>query len=243
MSRPATTPSARPASPSSSAPLRPTAVRILMEARRGLGCPRPRLLVPVAPAPTRFCRWWSVAFRYESGLRVACPSLRAVAYSRRAWRSCPTRRWRTALTTWAGRIAAGEARLMAYIGEFDERRAWAVDGILSCAHWLSWRLGMGPNAAGERVRVARALRQLPETSRRLPTAGCRSPRCGRSAGSRRPRMSRATSGWPAMPPASNSNGWWRRATPGPQTPQPRRRRSRAEAAGAGADPGVQPLRR
>ncbi len=68
------------------------------------------------------------------------------------------------LTTWAGRIAAGEARLMAYIGEFDERRAWAAAGILSCAHWLSWRLGMGPNAAGERVRVARALRQLPATS-------------------------------------------------------------------------------
>jgi hypothetical protein len=69
-----------------------------------------------------------------------------------------------ALTTWAGRVAAGEARLMAYIGEFDERRAWAVPGVLSCAHWLSRRLGMGQNAAGERVRVARALRQLPETS-------------------------------------------------------------------------------
>src|SRR5674476_219326 len=66
-----------------------------------------------------------------------------------------------ALTTWAGRVAAGEARLLAYIGEFDERRAWAVHGILSCGHWLSWRLGMGPNAASERVRVARALRGLP----------------------------------------------------------------------------------
>jgi hypothetical protein len=53
---------------------------------------------------------------------------------------------------------------MAYIGELDERRAWAVDGILSCVHWLSWRLGMGPNAAGERVRVARALRKLPRIS-------------------------------------------------------------------------------
>ncbi len=52
---------------------------------------------------------------------------------------------------------------MAYIGEFDERRAWAVPGVLSCAHWLSWRLGMGQNAAGERVRVARALRELPAT--------------------------------------------------------------------------------
>src|SRR5689334_21816083 len=69
-----------------------------------------------------------------------------------------------ALTTWAGRVAAGEARLMAYIGEFDERKAWAVPGVLSCAHWLSWRLGMGLNAAGERVRVARALRHLPRTS-------------------------------------------------------------------------------
>ncbi|HEX4016678.1 MAG TPA: DUF222 domain-containing protein [Frankiaceae bacterium] len=68
-----------------------------------------------------------------------------------------------ALTTWAGRVAAGEARLMAYVGEFDERRGWAVYGILSCAHWLSWRLGMGQNAAGERVRVARALRHLPAT--------------------------------------------------------------------------------
>jgi hypothetical protein len=66
------------------------------------------------------------------------------------------------VTTWAGRVAAGEARLLAYIGELDERRAWAVDGILSCVHWLSWRLGMGRNAAGERVRVARALRQLPQ---------------------------------------------------------------------------------
>ncbi len=53
---------------------------------------------------------------------------------------------------------------MAYIGEFDERRAWAVPGVLSCAHWLCWRLGMGQNAAGERVRVARALRRLPATS-------------------------------------------------------------------------------
>ncbi len=71
---------------------------------------------------------------------------------------------RDGLMTWAGRVAAGEARLMAYIGEFDERRAWAVQGVLSCAHWLSWRVGMGQNAAGERVRVARALRHLPATS-------------------------------------------------------------------------------
>ena len=35
--------------------------------------------------------------------------------------------------------------------------------MLSCAHWLSWRLGMGAKSASERVRVARALRGLPQT--------------------------------------------------------------------------------
>ncbi len=33
--------------------------------------------------------------------------------------------------------------------------------MLSCAHWLSWRLGMGLTAAHERVRVARAPQGLP----------------------------------------------------------------------------------
>lgn len=68
------------------------------------------------------------------------------------------------ITTWAGRIAAGEARLLTLIGEYDDRGAWSGPGMLSCAHWLSWKLGMGPVAARERVRVARLLRELPLTS-------------------------------------------------------------------------------
>ncbi len=67
------------------------------------------------------------------------------------------------LSTWAGRIAAGEARLLAYIGELDVRKGWVEDGIVSCQAWLSWRLGMGLSAAYERLRVARALRRLPLT--------------------------------------------------------------------------------
>ena len=62
---------------------------------------------------------------------------------------------------WAGRMAAGEARLLAFLGEFDARQQWA--GFPSCASWLSWRLAIGPKAASEKVRVARALRVLPET--------------------------------------------------------------------------------
>lgn len=70
-----------------------------------------------------------------------------------------------AVLTWAGRIAAGEARLSAYIGELDQREAaWSGPGLLSCAHFLSWKLGLSLTTAHEKVRVARALRQLPLTA-------------------------------------------------------------------------------
>ncbi|HVE98190.1 MAG TPA: DUF222 domain-containing protein [Mycobacteriales bacterium] len=67
------------------------------------------------------------------------------------------------IATWASRVAAGEARLLALIGEFDARDAWSQPGFLSCAHWLSWRIGWGTRAAYEKVKVARALRGLPQT--------------------------------------------------------------------------------
>ena len=65
------------------------------------------------------------------------------------------------ICTWAGRVAAGEAELLRLIAEFDRREAWGGPGLLSCAHWLSWRIGLSPGAARERVRVARALDELP----------------------------------------------------------------------------------
>lgn len=66
------------------------------------------------------------------------------------------------ITTWSGRVAAGEAHQLSLIGEFDRREAWSGPGLLSCAHWLSWRTGLGLTAARERVRVAARLRELPE---------------------------------------------------------------------------------
>ena len=39
---------------------------------------------------------------------------------------------------------------------------WSVQGARSCAHWLAWRLGIELHAARERVRVARALGDLPK---------------------------------------------------------------------------------
>jgi hypothetical protein len=62
----------------------------------------------------------------------------------------------------AGRIAAAEAEQLPWIAEFDRREGWAGTGMLSCAHWLSWRTGLSLGPARQQVRVARRLEELPE---------------------------------------------------------------------------------
>jgi hypothetical protein len=57
-------------------------------------------------------------------------------------------------------LDAATARLLELIREFDARQGWS-SGFRSCAHWLSWRVGLDMGAARERVRVARALENLP----------------------------------------------------------------------------------
>ncbi|MBI1726078.1 MAG: DUF222 domain-containing protein [Candidatus Rokubacteria bacterium] len=57
-------------------------------------------------------------------------------------------------------LDAASARLLELIREFDSRGGWNSD-FRSCAAWLSWRVGLDPGAARERVRVARALGTLP----------------------------------------------------------------------------------
>jgi len=57
-------------------------------------------------------------------------------------------------------LEAATARLLDLIREFDTRGGWNR-GFRSCAHWLSWRVGLDLGAARERVRVARALCNLP----------------------------------------------------------------------------------
>ena len=42
------------------------------------------------------------------------------------------------------------------------RRGWELGGHASCAHWLAARAGLDPGTAREKVRVARALEDLPE---------------------------------------------------------------------------------
>jgi hypothetical protein len=57
-------------------------------------------------------------------------------------------------------LEAATARLLDLIREFDKRDGWN-SGFRSCATWLAWRVGLDIGAARERVRVARALEDLP----------------------------------------------------------------------------------
>src|SRR5438094_1001131 len=63
-------------------------------------------------------------------------------------------------------LEAATARLLDLIREFDARQGWS-NGFTSCAHWLSWRVGLDIGAAREKVRVARALGTLPRLARAL----------------------------------------------------------------------------
>ena len=59
----------------------------------------------------------------------------------------------------ASRIQAATYELLVLIRRFDERGGWS--GFVSCAHWLNWCAGLALGAAREKVRVARALGELP----------------------------------------------------------------------------------
>jgi Domain of unknown function (DUF222)/HNH endonuclease len=63
-------------------------------------------------------------------------------------------------------LDAATARLLELIRDFDARLGWNT-GFRSCAHWLSWRVGLDLGAARERVRVARALATLPRLAQAL----------------------------------------------------------------------------
>lgn len=63
----------------------------------------------------------------------------------------------------AAQLQAATYRLLVMIRDFDERSGWNC-GFRSCAHWLNWRTGLDLGAAREKVRVARALAELPLVS-------------------------------------------------------------------------------
>ncbi len=64
-------------------------------------------------------------------------------------------------------IEAAMHRLLTAIREFDLAAGWHVQGALSCAHWLGWRVSWDLRTARERVRVARKLAELPLVDEQL----------------------------------------------------------------------------
>src|SRR5262245_1996352 len=66
----------------------------------------------------------------------------------------------------SAQLDAATARLLDLIREFDARGGWG-NGFASCAAWLTWRVGLDPGAAREKVRVARALGTLPRLAQAL----------------------------------------------------------------------------
>jgi hypothetical protein len=83
----------------------------------------------------------------------------AVALDRRA----QVARLGEAIAELAARLHAATYELLVLLREFDQRAGWNT-GFLSCAHWLHWRTGIDLGAAREKVRVARALGDLPHVS-------------------------------------------------------------------------------
>ncbi len=71
-----------------------------------------------------------------------------------------------AIAELSAHIDAATYRLLQMVAEFDRNSGWG-EGFKSCAHWLSWRVGWGLGTARERVRVARALEDLPRISEAL----------------------------------------------------------------------------
>jgi len=64
----------------------------------------------------------------------------------------------------AAQIHVATHRLLLKLRDFDAVHGWAGGGFRSTAAWLSWRTGVSPGSAREKVRVARALAYLPRVS-------------------------------------------------------------------------------
>lgn len=66
-------------------------------------------------------------------------------------------------------INAASYELMLLIREFDERAGWLKWGYDSALPWLKWRCDLSTNAARDKLRMAHALKELPQLSQAFST--------------------------------------------------------------------------
>jgi hypothetical protein len=69
-----------------------------------------------------------------------------------------------AIVNLSAKINASTYELLVLIREFDERAGWLKWNLECCSQWLHWRCDLSRSAAREKVRVAHALKGLPEIS-------------------------------------------------------------------------------
>jgi hypothetical protein len=72
---------------------------------------------------------------------------------------------------WEGsaNLTAAEHDWLLAVAEFDRRRGWERWECHSCAHWLSWQVGLDIRAAREKVRVGHALVRFPAIAAAMAT--------------------------------------------------------------------------
>ena len=73
----------------------------------------------------------------------------------------PLERLEAEITTLAGHLAAAECRWLLFVAEYDRREGWSQWGCWCASQWLGWKCGLARRSAQEKVRVARALVDLP----------------------------------------------------------------------------------
>jgi len=61
-------------------------------------------------------------------------------------------------------INTANYELMVLIREFDERSGWRRWSFTNCVSWLKWRCELSHNAARDKLRIAHALKDLPQMS-------------------------------------------------------------------------------
>jgi hypothetical protein len=91
---------------------------------------------------------------------MACAALPNPEANLRKWRAFEELEAR--ITELWGHLNAATYRFLMLVAEFDREQAYERHGLVNTAQWLNWQCGIGAVAAREKVRVARALEQLPE---------------------------------------------------------------------------------
>jgi hypothetical protein len=97
----------------------------------------------------------------DGSFHAPVPTLGLAAYTRRQ-HACE--QLEAKITELWGHLNAATFRFLALLAEFDRTKCYERHGLVNTAQWLNWQCGIGRVAAREKVRVSRALGDLPEIS-------------------------------------------------------------------------------